>query len=484
MSDRNDPVVPSLLERESRGGDIGEGGITFQTSVVLSSLPKWMKREGFTSLLREGMGDAEAKFFVPGRGFKKEFVEVKDHSIQPAEFWHEIDRFRQMDEGGGGEYQWFTLASTGLSQSLHPLTNSLRRIRGPHDFYEEGYPIRDNSYEGYIATVEGLGRSREDADFLYRKVLLEHDLSTNRSHGQPVFKQSMRDHLTDYEDMPDRVLADIYAELGVLLQARRNQPIYRTDIEETARRRIPEHFQPPVRPVRILTARSADEPDGDGGELRFDWTDFFGRGLEYPTPEEWNNRVLGELHQAKDWILRHRGVKRIRLNGQRRLSTSLACGWVFSAVSGFSIDAVHRDEVWSTDAHAGSDTPTYPLQIVGSVSGTAGERLVVSLGILHDITSDVERDLASRGLHDVPRIYLIGDDPIVSARQANHLVREAKDVISEALASTGARQLDLYYAGPGVLAVFLGHRLNATAPVQCYERVATGQYVSTCRLSH
>ncbi len=62
---------------------------------------------------------------------------------------------------------------------------------------------------------------------------------------------------------------------------------------------------------------------------------------------------------------------------------------------------------------------------------------MVSLGKLRDITSDVERDLASRGLHDVPKIYLIGDAPIVSAREANHLVREVKDVISEALASTG-----------------------------------------------
>ncbi|MDP9353383.1 MAG: hypothetical protein M3P51_17825 [Chloroflexota bacterium] len=38
----------------------------------------------------------------------------------------------------------------------------------------------------------------------------------------------------------------------------------------------------------------------------------------------------------------------------------------------------------------------------------------------------------------------------------------------------------MYYAGPGVLAVFLGHRLNATAPVQCYERVGTDQHVPTC----
>ena len=47
--------------------------------------------EGFTAMLREGMGDAEEKFFVPGRGFKKESIEVKNHAVQPAKFWAEID---------------------------------------------------------------------------------------------------------------------------------------------------------------------------------------------------------------------------------------------------------------------------------------------------------------------------------------------------------------------------------------------------------
>jgi len=70
----------------------------------------------------------------------------------------------------------------------------------------------------------------------------------------------------------------------------------------------------------------------------------------------------------------------------------------------------------------------------------------------------------------------------VSPHQANLVVREIKDLLSAALSRTGARQLDLFFAGPAFLALFFGHRLNATAAVQCYERTATGQYVPTCRL--
>ncbi|MBI4640000.1 MAG: SAVED domain-containing protein [Candidatus Tectomicrobia bacterium] len=50
------------------------------------------------------------------------------------------------------------------------------------------------------------------------------------------------------------------------------------------------------------------------------------------------------------------------------------------------------------------------------------------------------------------------------------------------LSSTGSKQIDLFFAGPASLALFLGHRLNATAPIQCYEHVSTGHYIATCRL--
>ena len=65
MSDTGEPGAPSLLEAESRGGDVNERGKMFESAVILSYIPRWMAMEGFTSMLREGMGDVEAKFFVP-----------------------------------------------------------------------------------------------------------------------------------------------------------------------------------------------------------------------------------------------------------------------------------------------------------------------------------------------------------------------------------------------------------------------------------
>src|SRR5688500_10665726 len=112
MTKPSNTLTPSLLEQASRGGDINEGGIAFQAAVVMSHIPRWLAMDGFSSMVREAIFDAEAKFFVPGRNFVKEALEVKDHKVTPEEFWEEIDRFAQVNVGSPNSYEWFTLAST------------------------------------------------------------------------------------------------------------------------------------------------------------------------------------------------------------------------------------------------------------------------------------------------------------------------------------------------------------------------------------
>lgn len=483
-NDQNDSqaIEPSLLERQSRGGDIGEGGINFQADVVLSMIPRWLRMEGFTSMVRESMGDAEAKFFAPGRGYKKEFIEVKDHQMNPAEFWHEVERFKQMERAVGGEFQWFTLASAGLHKDLHPLVNSLRRIRDPYDFYEDSQ-IFKNSYDDYRARVTGLGKTDEDADFLFRKVLILGDLNIARDSGRALFKQSLTENLQYHRDLPDRILEEIYTELSTFIRGRRNQTITRNEIEASLRARIPAQSQPPSLPIHIHTAINNIETDADSTALRFEWADFFaGENRNYPPPEIWNERMLGELLETKNWILERRSTKRIFLTGNRRLSTSLAIGSIFSAVAGFSVDMQQRaEQVFATDAHAARETPDYEIQSQ-RFGNEKGERLIVSVGIIRDVVPEVDEYLQKQGLNDLPCLHVKGDAPIVSPDQANLVTGKIKSLISENVVQSGAKQIDLFIAAPAFLALFLGHRLNATAPVQCYERVAAGQYEPTCLL--
>lgn len=481
MTKKPKQATPSLLESESRGGDINEGGISFQASVTMAHLPRWLSMEGFSSMIREAIFDTEAQFYIPGRGLVKEAIEAKDHTVTPSEFWEEIARFREVDSGSPGSYQWFTLASTGLSDSLHPIRNSLRRIREPYGFYEHNSAIIDNSYQQYIKQVERLGKTREEADFLFGRVLIEDDWSLNSRHAKGVFQQSVYDNLPSYQSLRASVVDDIYAHLGTFVQSRRAQPITRLEIEAKVRERLPELDMPPLAPVKFFTAIDAITPAG--APLHFRWARFFG-GSErtYPPTEEWNTQLLGELQETKQWIVQHRAIRRVYLDGNRRLSTSVAIGFVFSAVAGFTIDMVNRGEVWPTDAHATPDTPEYPLITSGSFSTMQGERLIVTVGILRDIIKDVTADLGTHGLTAMPTLHLHGSQPIQSPQQLNRLVRDLKDAISVALRQTGARTIDLFFAGPAPLGVFLGHRLNATATIQCYEQIASGGYIPTCYL--
>jgi hypothetical protein len=473
-------MTPSLLEPRARGGDTAEGGFSFQEQVVLSRIPMWLAQDGFTAMTRESIGDTEAKFFVPGCGFMMELVEVKSYPLIPSEFWSDVRRFQEVDAGSPGTYRWFTLASAGLSRDLKPLVNGLRRVRDPYGFYENGSAIKDNSFEGYVKIVRRLGHTEQEAHFLFEKVLIDADLSTVRSHGEALFRQSLIDHLPEYRDLANRTLGDIYANLGTFVRGRKNQPMTRVEIETKLREKINPSELPPLRPVLVYTSIRV-ENDYKGPGLRFDWAPFFGGETRSFLPSErWNQQLIAELRETRDWIVRHRNIRRIKLTGNRRLSASLAIGSVFSAVAGFSIEMDYRGEPWATDAHPTSDTPAYPL--ICRTAGDAGEYLVVSVGILRSIASEVEGDLERHGLADMPMLHLKGEHAITSPQHANIAVRAIKDSISETLSRTGSKRVDLFFAGPAVLALFLGHRLNATTPIQCYERVAAGHYVPTSRL--
>ncbi len=476
--------TPSLLESASRGGDTNEGGIAFQAAVVMSHIPRWLAMESFTSMIREAIFDAEAKFFVPGRGFVKEAIEVKDHSMAPAEFWVEIDRFKEVDAGSPGSYEWYTVACTGLSEGLHPLRHGLRRVRDPYGFYHDDLGVFENSYEDFVQVVRQQGRTDEDAAFLFQRVLLQDDLSLNRAHGKAVFKQALNDYLPYHQDLPDRILEDITTRLGTFVQSRRNQVMTRKELEAQLHEPVPADRRPVPSPIRLFTAK--DDAMPDNRIIYFAWAPFFGgetRDIPYPAPEVWNERLVGELQATKAWILKHRDLRRVRLDGARRLSPAVAVGFVFSAVSGFAIDLVHRRDVWPTDVFASPDTPAYPLTICGSFDQISGKRLVVTVGILRDIVADVAVDLSRLGLNALPTLHIHGTQGIQSPEQLDRIVREVKGHISQALRTTGARTIDLFLAGPAPLAVALGHRLNATASIQCYEQLNSGQYVPTCFLT-
>ena len=476
---KNKRPVPSLLELQSRGGDIAEGGFSFQDHVILALIPVWLTREGFTAMIKEAIGDVEAKFFVPSRGFAKELIEVKDHVLQPSEFWKEIKRFQEIDAGSPNTYRKFTLIGTGASKELSPLLNGLQRVQGPQNFYDEQDSIKSSSTQEYIQLVESKGNTQENALFLLEKVTVETDWNITKSHGEAIFKQTLVDSLEEYRDLSGRVLDDIYNNLSTFVRKNRNRCISRKELEIKLQAKVPPNQRTSFRPVLIYTATTSEDNPLNSA-LHFNWTRFSGGETRAIAPSKQWNKLLIELQKARTWIENHRNTKRISLLGNRRLSACLAIGSVFSAVRGFAIDMEYRGEIWATDAYPSFEVPVYPL--THRILEKKSQFLVVSIGICRNILSQVQADLDKFELLGASLLDIQGELPITSPEQANLIAGNIKSLIIQVLVAANSKVIHLFYAGPAHLALFLGHRLDATAPILCYGWTGEKQYSQTCKL--
>jgi hypothetical protein len=461
----NNKPQPSLLERESTGGDIARAGFRFQDEIVLSLIPAWLSYEGFTEMVSEAMGDVEAKFFVPGIGFVREFVEVKDHLVAPIEFWKEIDRFRKMHDGSPGTYRWFRLVSCGLSESLHPLRNSLRRLKGIYGFYDQGSPILENSYKIFQECVlKQNGRSRDDASFLFERVLLETDKS-KETVGEARFLEAIMQHLPEYNQMSAMQLKGIVGGLRTLLKGASQRLITRMEIEtcfaELGGPKAILDSQPIY--IEILTQPRVDL----GRRLEFNWSLFFGgEERKFPPSEEWN-KIAEDLAQTREWIARHRKKKRIFLKGQQRLPVFIIIGSVFSSVGGFILEYENRDGIWKTNAYPSPGTQAYIWEREYN-EGSSSQEIAVSIDVMRGIKEQVRSDLEKRGLREISQLHLFNKHPIVSAEQINAAVDAAKKEIVKIVTVGNTNLIHLYVAGPAQFALFLGHRLKAICNIQTY----------------
>jgi hypothetical protein len=482
-----EPVIPlpSLLEPQATGGDVAERGFSFQASYILTCICRWLSQDGFTSMVQEAMGDTEANFFVPGRGYEKELVEVKNYPLTPSVFWNELQRFQQLDSASPGTYRMFTLASPGLSKELQPLAHGLRRIRGSSSFYGESSAIFVRSFDDLSTRVEKLGGRRQDAIFLLDKVEVVTELAVHQSQGEALFKQAIIEYFPEYQDVSARVLQEMYDNVRNLMQSRKNRTILRKELEGKLREKIPPTQLPPLRPVQFYTASDSfasgkGTDDAEARGLLFDWSEFAGETTPFPPASVWNGRMLKELEQTRAWMRAHRIQRRIRLVGIRRLCASFAIGACFSAVQGFSIEIEYRGEIYATDAHPGPSTPEYPWS-VKHLSGT-GDTLVISVGVPREISDEVDAFMRGQEARVLPAAHLHGREPLLSPQHANRAVEGAKRIIAQARSRTQAKKIALFLAGPDYFALFLGHRLNAIAPIQCYQYTGTGFYTPACLL--
>ena len=471
----------SLLASQATGGDTAESGFQYQINWTIARIPTWLAQDGFTEMIRESLGDVEAKFFVPGVGLCREFVEYKNHLLRPGEFWEEIENFWEKDQEAPNSYQRFVLVCTSVSAELDPVINALRRVRDAHSFYDGAQEIQDTSYDHFVEAVTKRDQSKDIADFLFSKVAFEIDLTDAEDHNRELFRETLLKHFPTFTDLPVKVSNAVHSHLVELIRSRKNQPVYRQELENTIWKEVEEKDRPePV--IRIHTLYDENTDKGPNGCLQFDWKNFFGGvNRNFPPAEEWNQKVIGELQSTKNWLIKTTRSRQIRLSGHRRLSTSIAIGSSFSAVSGFTIGMEIKDGICWTNNYPMENTPDYQWKQT-SINGKSTDEIVVGISIGRDIINDIEQYLETIQFHG-NRLYLLGDMAILSDTHGNRAVHKAKLIIQESVTKTQTKKIHLFLAGPAQFALFLGHRLNTLGEIQCYEWTTPNKYVPTVLIS-
>lgn len=470
--------ISSLLSPEATGGDTAERGFKYQANLIVARISIWLSNDGFTEMIREALGDVEAKFFSPSHGISREYIEYKNHLLQPKEFWSEISNFQQMDEQATGAFHRFILACKGVSDSLKPILNGLRRVRDAFPFYDEAQNIQDESYYQFEERVKEGGGNKEKADFIFSKVWFDIDLVDAEDHPRELFRESLLRAFPIFEEISIKSSNVAYTELVRLVESRLNQPIYRYELENILLRSVGgmHHWE---QILRIHTNHESNLKNAPQGSIVFDWEKFFGGvDREFPPSKDWNNELLFQLSETKKWILSSTRPRLVRLSGNRRPSAIFAFGSIFSSVSGFVIQMETKDGLWVTNNYPNSDTPHYTWNEELRDSEALGE-LAIGIGILKNVIPEVESFLESMKFTG-PRLYLMGDSAILSDHHNNSAVDQAKNIILDHLGKHNARKAHLFMATPAQFALFLGHRLNATCVIQCYERKAPNVYFPTC----
>ncbi len=470
----------SLLARQATGGEIAEGGARFQDGMALARLPVWLAQSGFSQLIREALGDSEARFFVPGKGDYREFNEYKNHRLTPGEFWPEIDRFLELESAHPSAYRAYRLVCTDVNDELRAVCRALDRVRGALPFYDGVSSIEHGSFEELAGKVMADGeRDPAYAEFFFNKVSVDFEAPRQPELALARFQAELERGLPECAALSAAQVRTAGAALGALILSRVAEPVGRAELVAALRDAVPGFGFPTLDRTRLFTASEPESPwKKKRPALVLEWGRFSGRGTRtFPGAAEWRGG-LEELTQTRDWILSSGAPRTIYLQGTRRLSASVALGSTFSAIGGFVIEVENRGDLLRTDQHAESGTPAYDWHAEEG-EGKRADEITVVLSVKRAIADDVRSFLAgSRSIE----LTLHSSDAMLSADQMNLAVERAKERISSIISKTGASVVHLFLAVPGPFALFLGHRLNATCTIQCYEHAGGVRYVPTFRI--
>jgi SMODS-associated and fused to various effectors sensor domain len=242
-------------------------------------------------------------------------------------------------------------------------------------------------------------------------------------------------------------------------------------------------------PRAILLVQAIDrDPHPEDATEQLDWVDLYDGANAFErvvprAPAAWTT-MAAELDAAAA-RLRAAGYRRILVRGALRQATFFAVGAALRQVTGVELAYVQRGQLWSSD-HA-ADRQMRLTERVDELGGNDG--LAVAVAVSTDPGDAVRKCLAAKQLPAKRLLTLFpepgpSDQAIPTASAAVATATAVREHVRRHIEELEADRVYLFLAGPGGIALLLGHRWNRVAPTRVYEHLGIGKgYVPAFAIS-
>jgi hypothetical protein len=236
-----------------------------------------------------------------------------------------------------------------------------------------------------------------------------------------------------------------------------------------------------VEPSAILVVQAIDtDPHADEATVALNWIDLFDGDqprvrVQPRDPSDWQS-MDRELTEAAA-TLESEGWTSTLVRGAMRQATFFRVGTVLPAVRQHTLRYLQGGQLWSTDT---PKTPVPLPQVQRTPLGLGGD-LAVAVGVAVNPTAAVAEYLRKEAT-PVGELITIqpadgaDDQAITGAGQAVAYAQQIRDLVRQELDTQPvAERVHLFLAGPGGLALLLGHRWNRIRPTVVYEHLGPGR---------
>lgn len=478
----------SLLSPTHRGGIIGGKGYNFQDAFIVSRIPEWLAEPSFVCLLKEGLEDVEVRF-EGGGGTRRLAFQIKDHLVKVSNCREVIVGFFEKDQATPDTFSGFILACRGLADNAKSFRQSLERLRDARPMYEPTHRVLQETELSVKESAGKLGLT-VNLKFLEDKVSFDTELGDMTS-DQLLCQQfvgGIHKHFPQWVSTSWVSLAAAYQDLAHWINGSVGKACLRDDFLKRIQRALDitaPRLDKEGPLVRLYHWEDESFDLSEDWDVLLDWSELFSRSTrKVPGHIVWQTKLLPELEEAQRRIRASTSSRHIRFRPNACLSAGFAIGWAFSEVKGYSFEVKQGPEFWKSDT-----APATGQWIISRETecDPSSRRLCVELNQQTDVAPRVDTFLKSSGLSCRARLSLTPDSGLggrLDGPTALALASHAKCLIRQAVDRYGCTGIDLFYAGPLGLAIFLGRLFNAMqATIQCYEEQHDGTgYTLSCQL--